>query len=95
MPLTIIEGFAAGIPCVSTDVGSCKELIYGNGEKAGEVTKIADTTAIANAYIKFFSNESLYYEYQKNAINRVETLYTKERFLNSYKEIYERYLWQE
>ena len=95
MPLTVIEGFAAGLPCVSTDVGSCKELIYGNdGKKAGEITHIADTTEIANAYIKILSNENIYREYQNNAIERVERDYTKEKFLNSYKNIYERFLWR-
>ncbi len=26
MPLVILEGFAAGVPCVATDVGSCRDL---------------------------------------------------------------------
>ena len=96
MPLTIIEGFAAGLPCVSTDVGSCKELIYGKDgiKKAGEITHISDPTEIANAYIDLLSDKEKYYEYQKNAIERVETHYTKEIFLNSYKNLYERYLWR-
>lgn len=31
-PLSVLESFAAGRPCVTTDVGCCKELIYGEGE---------------------------------------------------------------
>ena len=31
-PLSVLESFAAGRPCVTTDVGCCKELIYGAGE---------------------------------------------------------------
>ncbi len=30
-PLSVLESFAAGRPCVTTDVGCCKELIYGTG----------------------------------------------------------------
>lgn len=31
-PLSVLESFAAGRPCVTTDVGCCKELINGTGE---------------------------------------------------------------
>lgn len=31
-PLSVLESFAAGRPCVTTDVGCCKELLYGSGE---------------------------------------------------------------
>ena len=31
-PLSVLESFAAGRPCVTTDVGCCKELIYGEGD---------------------------------------------------------------
>ena len=31
-PLSVLESFAAGRPCVTTDVGCCKELINGSGE---------------------------------------------------------------
>jgi len=100
MPLTIIEGFAAGLPCVATDVGSCKDLIYGGSKEdkelgqAGEVVSIANPTELANAYIKLFSDEDYYKRAQKTAIKRVETFYTKELFLNSYKNLYLKF-WEE
>jgi len=102
MPLTVIEGFAAGIPCVATDVGSCRDLIYGGGEdnlgKAGEVVPIANPAELAKAYMKLFSDENYYRKCQETAIKRVETFYTKERFLNSYKNLYLEFMgkkWQE
>ncbi len=33
LPLVILEGYAAGVPTVSTDVGSCRQLIEGLGEE--------------------------------------------------------------
>jgi len=96
MPLVILEGFAAGLPCVSTDVGSCKELIYG-GENpedqalgsAGEVCQIANVAQIAHAYIELLSNEERWQEAQKVAIARVNRFYTQELFLDTYQKVYE------
>ncbi len=95
MPLVILEGFAAGLPCVATDVGSCKDLIYGalNEEdkkigKAGEVVKVADFKALSNAYIKILSDEKLWRKYQKNALLRVERFYTQKLFFENYKKVY-------
>jgi len=95
MPLTILEGYAAGIPCVATDVGSCKDLIYGGlGEEdealgaAGEVTAIADPSALAQSYIKFLSDDVLWKQAQKSAMDRVERYYRQDTFLETYRNIY-------
>ena len=96
MPLVVLEGFAAGLPCVATDVGSCRDLIEGglNEEdialgKAGEVTTIANPTELANAYLKFvnFSNKE-WENASKVALQRVEKFYRQEYFLNQYDDIY-------
>jgi len=96
MPLVILEGFAAGLPCVSTDVGSCKELIYG-GENpedqalgsAGHVCEIANAEQLAAGYIDLLTHEDKWLKAQEVAIKRVNTFYTQELFLNSYQKIYE------
>lgn len=95
MPLVILEGFAAGVPCVSTDVGSCKELIYGgeNPEdialgKAGVVCEIANVKQLADGYIKLLTNEDKWLKAQKSAIERVNRFYTQEIFLDNYNEVY-------
>jgi glycosyltransferase involved in cell wall biosynthesis len=95
IPLVILEGFAAGVPCVATDVGSCRQLIYGglNEEdikigKAGEVVPIANPEELAKAYIKLLEDENLYKSCQEAAIKRVNTFYTKKQFLDNYRKIY-------
>ncbi|MFN3947867.1 MAG: GT4 family glycosyltransferase PelF, partial [Aquificaceae bacterium] len=95
MPLVVLEGFAAGLPCVATDVGSCRQLIYGglNQEdiaigKAGEVVPIANPSELAKAYVKVLSSENLWKQYQQNALKRVNTFYTKEIFLDNYRKLY-------
>ena len=97
MPLVILEGFAAGVPCVSTDVGSCKELIYGgeNPEdqalgKAGKVCQIANVAQLAEGYIEYLTDDDKWYEAQRVAIERVEKFYTQKRFLENYRRIYEK-----
>jgi glycosyltransferase involved in cell wall biosynthesis len=54
-PLTILEAGAAGVPCVATDVGSCREMIEGDPMEpdgighGGVVTPVADPAATAAA----------------------------------------------
>lgn len=96
MPLVILEGFAAGVPCVSTDVGSCKELIYGGEQegdkelgKAGTICQIGNVEQLSSAYIELLSNKEKWNAAQKTALDRVKKFYTQDIFLNNYKEVYE------
>ena len=96
MPLVILEGFAAGVPCVATDVGSCRDLIEGGLSEddkriglAGAVTGIANPEALANEYIRFLNFDNGAWEQaQKNAMTRVERYYKQDMFLQEYREIY-------
>ena len=96
MPLVILEGFAAGVPCVATDVGSCKELIYGGDNpedkalgRAGVVCEIANVKQLADGYISLLGDEERWREAQRVAIERVNKFYTQDIFLENYKEVYE------
>jgi len=105
MPLVILEGFAAGVPCVATDVGSCRDLIEGaiNDEDkaigmAGAVVGIANPDALAEEYIKFLSFENGQWKRAQEAgLNRVRKYYEQSMFLQEYAAIYEEALirdWQ-
>ena len=52
-PLTILEGFAAKKPVIATDVGNCRELIYGGEDdelgEAGILTHIMNVSEISEA----------------------------------------------
>ena len=97
MPLVILEGFAAGVPCVATDVGSCRDLIEGaiNDEDralgiAGAVVGIANPEALAKEYIKLLTFENgLWIKAQEAGLKRVEKYYEQTMFLKEYASIYE------
>jgi len=95
MPLVILEGFAAGVPCVATDVGSCYDLIKGGLSEedralgsAGEITGIANPSALASEYIRYLSDDVLWKKAQATGLKRVDRYYRQEIFLNTYKALY-------
>jgi len=96
MPLVILEGFAAGVPCVATDVGSCRDLIEGgiNSDdkaigSAGAVTGIANPDALAKEYIRFLNFENgEWKKAQEAGLKRVQKYYRQEMFLQEYRELY-------
>ena len=97
MPLVILEGFAAGVPCVATDVGSCRDLIDGAIDdedkaigKAGAVVGIANPGALAKEYVKLLSFENGQWKRAQEAgLKRVRTYYEQSMFLKEYAAIYE------
>lgn len=96
MPLVILEGFAAGVPAVATNVGACAELIYGKNEqdlkigKAGEIVTVGNTSALAAAYVSILSDRSLWERYSAAAIERVKKFYDEKELLKEYSDIYQK-----
>ncbi|ASJ70563.1 GT4 family glycosyltransferase PelF [Granulosicoccus antarcticus] len=94
-PLVVLEGFAAGIPAVTTDVGSCSELIYGVDEEdrklgvAGAVVPIADPAAFADAAIALLSDREAWLQASRSAIARVECYYDEVDMISRYQTVYE------
>ncbi len=96
MPLVILEGFAAGVPCVATDVGSCKDLIEGGIDEedkaiglAGSIASIANPEALAKEYIKFLDfKNGLWKKAQEAGLKRVNKYYAQTLFLKDYAKIY-------
>jgi len=93
-PLVILECGAAGIPCVATDVGSCRELILGKKDESpklgdgGIVTPLVNPNAIAMAIDKLLFDFEFYKSCSSAIKKRVNTYYTLEQQTESYKKIY-------
>lgn len=92
-PLVMLEGMAAGIPFVATDVGACRELIEGiEGDDigpAGIVTKTVAPNETAAAIVRLLEDKELNRKMGGNARNRIEEYYDKISLITSYREIYD------
>ena len=94
-PLVILEAYAAGVPCVATDVGSCREMIEGMSDEdralgpSGTVVGISDPAATANACLDLFQNPDRWEACQRAALARVERFYTEELMFERYRAVYE------
>ncbi|MDP4143619.1 MAG: GT4 family glycosyltransferase PelF [Bacillota bacterium] len=91
-PLAVLEGMAAGKPHILTDVGSCRELMYGNNDgfgEAGIVIPVMDYEALGASIVTLSKNKPLRDKLGKSAHKRVSKLYTIDNFISGYKRIYE------
>lgn len=94
LPLVILEGYAAGVPTISTDVGSCRQLIEGLSPEdkalghSGAVVNIADPQALADAALALLGNPEAWQAASQAGIARVERYYTDELMFGHYREVY-------
>jgi glycosyltransferase involved in cell wall biosynthesis len=100
LPLVLLEGFAAGVPAVATDVGACRQLLYGLDAEdqalgaAGTVVGIADPQALATAVIELLTDQEKWRAASNAGIRRVETYYNQEQMFGRYRDIYEAHAWR-
>jgi glycosyltransferase involved in cell wall biosynthesis len=95
LPLVLLEGFAAGVPAVTTDVGSCRQLIHGMDDEdralgaAGAVVGIAEPQALAEAAVGLLTDHQRWHAAQLAGMQRVERYYTEDLMFDQYRELYE------
>ncbi len=96
-PLVILEAGAAGIPCVATDVGACREMIEGDGREApslgsgGAVVPLSNPSSVARAIIRLLSEPSMLEMCGQVMRERVRLYYNKDDLTRTYQKIYETY----
>jgi glycosyltransferase involved in cell wall biosynthesis len=94
LPLAVLESFAAGIPVIATDVGSCRELILGKSPEdreigsAGEIVAIANPNALAASIQKVLYHREIWTEMSSAAIARVERFYQENHMFAAYQALY-------
>jgi glycosyltransferase involved in cell wall biosynthesis len=102
LPLVILEGYAAGVPTLCTDVGSCSQLVFGlEGEDAalgasGRIVRIADPQAMAQAAIELLGDPAEWLRASSAAIARVEAYYSQQLMFDRYAAMYRKnFRWRE
>lgn len=97
-PLAMLEGMAAEIPYIATNVGACRALIEGEeGDtlgNAGIVVPVMNSEAMADAILTCIQNTRLLRRMGRIGRKRVELYYSKKVMLQEFYELYES-LWEE
>jgi glycosyltransferase involved in cell wall biosynthesis len=97
-PLAVLEAFAAGVPCVATDVGACREQIEGRTEedralgRAGEVVPFADHVRLSRAAVELLSEPERWRACQAAGVARVGRYYSESAMLSAYAGVYQQAL---
>lgn len=101
LPLIILEAYAAGVPCVATDVGACREMIFGRTPedkaigRAGLLTKICSPLDTADAVLRVISSaENLLTMGQAGRI-RAERHYRQTEIMGKYHAFYTDHSWSQ
>jgi glycosyltransferase involved in cell wall biosynthesis len=96
-PLVLLEAGAAGVPCVTTNVGSCAEILLGREDEmpklgpGGIVTDVVATADIAEAVRSLLEDADMRHRFGDALRQRVRQTYSNHRAVAAYRELYERY----
>lgn len=91
MPLVILEAMAAKKPFVSTNVGSCKELIYGRTDTLGQcgyVVPVMNAMQMASRLIELCKDADKRKAFGEAGYERAKSQYTFESFIDQYRRLY-------
>ena len=93
-PIVILEAMASGIPFVSTDVGSCKELLIGMSEEdkdlgvCGLLVPFGDVQKMGNAILELVQQDEVRRKMGEIAKKRVQIYYNEEDVIKKYNKLY-------
>jgi len=100
-PLVILEAHCLGIPAVATDVGACRELLYGSSPedqalgRSGLIAGVTNSEEIARHIVNIWRSPELRRKMAETAKERVARFYNKTDLDNQYRALYTHYVnWQ-
>jgi glycosyltransferase involved in cell wall biosynthesis len=92
-PIALLEAAATGLPAVTTDVGSCREIIEGfEGDpiigRGGIVVGACDPKATAQALAAILLDDEMRADMGRVMSARIPNLYHKDRVRRLYEDLY-------
>ncbi|MBP2623650.1 GT4 family glycosyltransferase PelF [Streptococcus oricebi] len=94
-PLSVLESMAAGRPCVTTDVGCCKELLEGRADDelglAGYCVPPTYRKGLAEAMIDMCQQDQIRTQMGVVAKERVKLNYQYPQMIQQYRQLYKEY----
>ena len=97
-PLVMLEAFSFNIPVISTDVGSCKELIFGRTAEdkslgaAGDIVAFGMSQLLGESILNICQDEELRKEMGEIAYKRYDNYYQEKFTIKNYLKIYHKQL---
>ena len=92
-PFVVLEAMASRRPVVATDVGSCRELLEGNGDglgPAGEIVPVMNPGLMARSILQLAADPDRMRRMGENGCRRAQRYYREETFLQAYRDLYEK-----
>ncbi len=91
-PLCLLEAMAAEKPCIATDVGGCKELLYGGEQdyfgRSGLIIPTMNVDKAAEAMVLLARNRKMRMQMGKSGKARVCEFYRNEEVVRKYRNLY-------
>lgn len=85
IPLAMLETMSIGVPIVSTAVGGIPQVIENGSD--GLLVPPRNPVAIKNAVLNLYRNKDLYKKIHFNSINKMQSEYSYEKSIRSYKTV--------
>ena len=96
-PLCLLEAMAAGKPCISTDVGGCKELLYGaeydSFGRSGLIVPTMNVDKTAEAMVLLARNKKMREQMGAVGKERTAKFYQNEEVVRKYRKLYDSLEW--
>jgi glycosyltransferase involved in cell wall biosynthesis len=90
IPLALIEGMAAGLPVVSTNVGGVPEVVV--HETTGLLAPAGDEAALAGGILRLAQDASLRRQMGEHGRQRAQTTFSEDRMYAGYRALYDEML---